>query len=140
MTQNTLCHFYKRKWNVDIMKFNSYAIWTTFKIKTFMEIQKYNEQTAFESWEDKNRMRANERYHTMVEQNNQIKRAEALLAHLGKQWGFGKPIPAMEFEKVEYPYFVSTGGAIRENAFAFVVGKYSYSFFDNFTFKIYENE
>jgi hypothetical protein len=105
-----------------------------------MEIQKSNIDTSrFENWEERNKIRSNERYHSMVEQNFQIKKAESLLAHLAKHWGFDTPIPAFEFEKVDFPYLVCTGGTIREDSFAFVVGKYCYTFFENFTIKIYEH-
>ncbi len=98
------------------------------------------ESTKFDSWEERNRVRANERYHSIMEQNAQIKKAESLLAHLGDLWGFDTPIPESEFEKLKFPYLVCTGGSFRGNDFAFVVGKYLYMYFENYTFKIYKNE
>lgn len=109
-------------------------------MKSFENINPTNENSDFESWEEKNRIRAKERYHTMVEQNYQIKKAEALLAHLGKQWGFETPIPASEFEKVNFPYFVSTGVTTEHSEYAFVVGRFAYSFYDNQTFKIFKHD
>ncbi len=98
------------------------------------------DSTKFDSWEEKNRVRANERYHAMVQQNCQIKKAESLLAHLASQWGFNTPIPASEFEKLNFPYLVATGGTTKYSQYALVVGRYAYSFYDNFTFKIFKHE
>ena len=106
-----------------------------------MENERSNiDSTKFDSWEEKNRVRANERYHAMVQQNCQIKKAESLLAHLGSHWGFDTPIPASEFEKLDFPYLVATGGTTKYSLYAFVVGRNAYSFYDNFTFKIFKHE
>jgi hypothetical protein len=106
-----------------------------------MENEKSNiDSTKFYSWEDKNRIRANQRYHAMVQQNCQIKKAESLLAHLASQWGFNTPIPASEFEKLNFPYLVATSGTTKYSQYALVVGRYAYSFYDNFTFKIFKHE
>jgi hypothetical protein len=106
-----------------------------------MKSEKSNiEPTSFEDWEEKNRIRSSERYHSMVQQNAQIKKAESLLAHLGRLWGFNTPIPATEFEKLNFPYLVSTGVTTKHGNYAFVVGQYAYSFYDNQTFKIFQND
>ena len=106
-----------------------------------MQIEKSNVALVkFETWEERNKIRSNERYHSIMEQNAKIKKAESLLAHLASQWGFDTPIPESEFEKLKFPYLVCTGGSFRGNDFAFVVGKYSYIYFENYTFKIYKNE
>ena len=109
-----------------------------------METNENNNQarelSRFESWQERNRIRSNDRYRSMVEQNFEIKKVESLLAHLSRLWGLGKPIPASEFENLQFPYFVCTGITTQHSEFAFVVGRYAYSFYDNFTFKIFENE
>ena len=106
-----------------------------------MQIEKSNVSLIkFRTWEERNKIRSNERYHSIMEQNAKIKKAESLLSHLAKQWGLNTPIPASEFEKVNFPYLVATGGTTKYSLYAFVVGRYAYSFYDNFTFKIFKHE